>query len=499
MITRTTTVGTLKNYRYNLNASNNHMAYAMNKVITERYFNSYAEDPALATRCFQIRRSFQRANTQLTVNESISHKYDVAWQALDSVTTDLYKITGAQTEDASFKSIITALNDPDASGRNALGQSMMAKAKGIVQTMNSRYGENYVFSGADHLNVPFTWEAQKSPNYIAEPNAANPEHEAAFKYTIDKDANPGETDIYTDDPDLAVKIPLENGLYDKDYTKEIDDKKAAGTATDEELADPRYGQYLTDNFEGTNESRQAKLVPKINDNYDKNSGYKYLDTEGKGTDDESEARRVLCYRGVEVNSMTADDQKKLDYFTGAENRYVDLGLGFKEKDGEAISSTVFDSGLQGVYYLGGYGMEEYQAVMGDPPNDRVVTATVPNNAVSIVQRMSEILLKCDPDDGSWESASDEEEFYVLAQKYEDTISLIGQRYAEMDTQCSFLKDNSELLSDTASSLSLQITELEHVDPADAITEYMYARYVYDAALKVGNSVLSQSLMDYMSF
>ena len=40
MITRTTTIGTLKNYRYDLNSSNNTFAKSMNKVITRRNFNS---------------------------------------------------------------------------------------------------------------------------------------------------------------------------------------------------------------------------------------------------------------------------------------------------------------------------------------------------------------------------------------------------------------------------------------------------------------------------
>ena len=33
---------------------------------------------------------------------------------------------------------------------------------------------------------------------------------------------------------------------------------------------------------------------------------------------------------------------------------------------------------------------------------------------------------------------------------------------------------------------------------DAITSFLYAEYAYNAALKVGNSVLSQSLMDYLN-
>ena len=39
--------------------------------------------------------------------------------------------------------------------------------------------------------------------------------------------------------------------------------------------------------------------------------------------------------------------------------------------------------------------------------------------------------------------------------------------------------------------------IEDVDDAEAISAFLWASYSYNAALRVGNSVLSQSLMDYM--
>ena len=44
----------------------------------------------------------------------------------------------------------------------------------------------------------------------------------------------------------------------------------------------------------------------------------------------------------------------------------------------------------------------------------------------------------------------------------------------------------------------QIHDLEDMDEAEAISSFIWAQYCYNAALKVGNSVLSESLMDYMS-
>ena len=60
-----------------------------------------------------------------------------------------------------------------------------------------------------------------------------------------------------------------------------------------------------------------------------------------------------------------------------------------------------------------------------------------------------------------------------------------------------LSSNKSQLQDNAYSLQEQIVSIEDVDPADAITAYSWAQYCYNAALKVGNSILSESLMDYL--
>lgn len=500
MIPRMTTIGTLKNYRYDLNRSNNTMASSMNKVITQRNFNSYAENPAMATRCFQLRRSFQRTSSQLSVNDSVWHKYDVAWQALGGVTDDLYDIVN-ETSDSGFKSILTSLNDADASGRNALGQSMAAKAKSIIQTMNGRYGENYVFSGADHLEVPFTWDPMENPDYIQNPDPKNEEHAKAFRYMIDPNSTEAQDgQLYTDDPALAKQVGEPNPRYDEKYTQEVLD--AANPDPDPDaMKDPRFGKYLLADGSGTtntDDPNLVKRVPEENPKYNPNSSFKYLDAKGEGTNFESAAQTVLCYRGVAVNSMSEEDQKKMEYFIKDEHKYVDIGLGFKEKDGEAVSSSVFDAALQGIYFLGGYGTETVEIEIGSGKDIRKQEVEIPNNVVSIIDRMSTILLNCDPDNGRWASEEEREEFRALAHKFEDTISIVQQRWDEQDTESSFLRDNKELLTDTADSLSQQFMAMEDADPAAAISEYMFARYAYDTALKVGNSILSQSLMDYMN-
>ena len=43
----------------------------------------------------------------------------------------------------------------------------------------------------------------------------------------------------------------------------------------------------------------------------------------------------------------------------------------------------------------------------------------------------------------------------------------------------------------------QILDVEQIDLADAITAFSWDQFCYNSALKVGNQLLSQSLLDYM--
>lgn len=348
---RSTTNGTLKTYRYNLQRSSYTKNKAQETVQTQRKFNSFAEDPAAAAKAFQLRRSLLRTDSQYNVGESVKHKYEVAWSTLESVVQDVNN----RKSDSAFAMILQGKSDTIGSGAVALGQSMRTLATGIVQSMNCRYGENFVFAGADGLNVPFTWE-------------------------------------------------------------------------------------------------------------------------GEGDD------RKLCYRGIPVDTQDQKELEALEYMAN-ERKNADLGFGMQEdENGNIIGSSVANVGLQGITFLG-YGKD----ADGDP-----------KNIVSIADRMGTLLRRCDPDSGDWASTADKEEFSRLAKKFEDAASQLTDKHTEMDTQAAFIKSNQKQLKANTGTLQEQFLSIEDVDLAEAITSYSWAQYCYNASLKVGNSILSQSLMDYMN-
>ena len=83
-------------------------------------------------------------------------------------------------------------------------------------------------------------------------------------------------------------------------------------------------------------------------------------------------------------------------------------------------------------------------------------------------------------------------------KLEDAASNFKTEYTNMDAGTLKLKNNLDILEDSFYNLDEQTANLEDVNMVEAISSFIWAEYCYNAALKVGNSILSQSLMDYMS-
>lgn len=442
MMIRSTTNGVLKSYRYNLQRSSYTLNKAMNTVLTGRNFDTYAADPATAARCFQMRRSFQRVNSQYSVSESVTRKYEQAWSALGSVVDDVNN----QKTSSAYQDILHSINDPTASGRNSLGQSLTELAKGIVQTMNGRYGDNFIFAGADGLKVPFTWGEDGTLCYRGIPvDAAVPD------IAMSNGAPLTLNDQGQYDP-AGTNYLLSGGVK----TISVDDYEAAVKAGNAPtvLRDTTGAGQLVDADGNISTTERYYLVP-----------------------DNSKTISKADYEQAEK------DLASLDYLSKSEVKYADLGLGLQEdgKTGEVIGSSVFNVALQGINFLG-YGVD----ADGDP-----------KNIVSIISRMGQILLNCDATTGAF-AEGERDEFQRLADKFEASAALLQDKHIELDTQADFLKSNQTQLESMAYTLEQQFLGIEDVDPAEAISQLSWAKYCYNTALKVGNSILSQSLMDYIN-
>lgn len=92
----------------------------------------------------------------------------------------------------------------------------------------------------------------------------------------------------------------------------------------------------------------------------------------------------------------------------------------------------------------------------------------------------------------------EAEVRRLMNKFNLAHENYNEAYADVSARSEFLVANGASLKDQGISLNEQIVDIENVDPAMAIQQFMYDYSCYNAALKVGTQILSQSLIDYMS-
>lgn len=344
---RVTTNGTLRQYRSNLNANRKRLNTSMTRVLTQRQFNSYAEDPGAASRAFQIRRSMWKNDAQTSNTNAVFGTYSAAFTAVDGICD------GTGMDDPGLSGMVDALRgitDTTGSARLTLAEDLKSKSEAMVKAMNVQYGDSFVFAGTDGLNAPFAWDNGK-----------------------------------------------------------------------------------------------------------------------------------LTYRGIDVNTTDSDELKQLETMA-KETAYVDIGLGYQEdENGNIIPTSAFNGVLSGLNVLG-YGQDKD----GDSENLAV-----------LMKELGDIFARCDEDSGDFATDKDRDDADRLTGKIIDAVADISEQHTKIAADALYLNTNLEQLKDTRDNLEIQREEIEAVDPAMAISEMAYANYCYSAALKIGNQVLSQSLLDYL--
>ncbi len=367
---RITTNSVMSSYKSSLMRSGNQLELTRQRVLTQRKFNSYAEDPAAANQAFKLRRLFSQNADHLSNNQTLISKFEAAFTAVGSVKTSV--------SDAIKDIANRGSSGSTGSGREPLGEVLESKAQAIVQTLNARYGDSFIFSGSKSDSVPFSWSS--------------------------------------DGGLLFQGIPVDTG-----------DGPTRPKGTPPDPSDPGISaEWAT--------------------YYDNNS-----------------------------------DFKKLAQMSH-ENTSVDIGLGMSEaKDGTLNKATVFNGALSALNILG-FGRD----ADGDP-----------KNAASLIKELSNIYKNSNPDTGEY-APGDEEKADRILKKLEAALAETTNQYVNIDGKTQFIKENKGRLDDVATTVNEQILDLEQVNMADAITDFIWAQYCYNSALKVGNSILSQSLIDYMN-
>ena len=439
---RATTGGVLKSYRRNLMNSFIARNKAQDTVLTQRNFNSYAEDPTSAARAFKLRKARMTVQSQYSVCTDTHKKFQTGWSSLEGISK-LIDTETAEPMKTLTGTTLSMLNDPTGDAREQLTKVLDQISQTIVQNLNQKYGENFIFSGADGHNVPFEIKDDKLYYRGVPVDAAVP------NVVMDGGAPMG--------------IDPATGLVDANGTTYVKDPASSlvKRSTFDAMDPADQPKILKQNANPGDPQRfNENGVPDPNGEY-----YLNLDQAETMTKEEYET--------------AVSDAEKLKYLMN-EKQFVDIGLGFQENEnGQLIESSAYNAALNGLTFIG-YGLD----ADGDP-----------KNIYSLVQKMKEISSRVK--DGEKWTDEDYDEFDGLVKKLERASSEFKTEFTNMSAGTQKLENNVELLEDNFYNLQEQYADIEDVDMADAITSFVWAQYCYNAALKVGNSILSESLMDYL--
>lgn len=518
---RATTGGVMKTYRRNLMNSFIGQNKALNTVLTQRTFNSYAEDPASAAKAFRLRKSRMTVAAQHDVCTSTLKKYQTAFTSLDSIDELIDTENGKGTALTTLKGTsLQMLNDPDGSARSQMAKALDQLAQSIIQNMNQKYGDNFIFAGADGQNVPFEIKTQNGVNRLYyrgvpvdahEPNVWKDSTGSPFKINDNGEYDLNGTNylkmdnarvISQEEYDALCVEPIAetatqtlgdgstitvNVEYNADGTIKQEGQSGGYYKLQNDAACGAAGDLVSiDDF--LSAQSQAAAPPTVLQSA--GGGNLNVDADGQpmGAANPDPAQNYyIVVDGNPKNELinqsdynTAKSDADKLAFLADEKLFVDIGLGFQENEnGQLKPSSAFDASLNGIVFLG-YGLDED----GDP-----------KNIYSLVQRMKEINDSV-PEGGSWDQVWDE--FDRLVGKLETASSSFKTEFVNMDATTTKLENNEQLLTVNYDNLREQYSALEDVDMADAISAFLWAQYSYNAALKMGNSVLGQSLMDYLN-
>ena len=504
---RATTGGVMKTYRSNLMNSFINMNKSMNTILTQRTFNSFAEDPAAAAKTFRLRKSRMMLESQYGICTDVHKKYETAVACLQSIDDVLCTKEGeyGYYMKTLTGTTLTDLNDPTGDAREQLAKVLDQMSQQIIQTMNQKYGDNFIFAGADGHNVPFEIRDNKLyyrgvPVDVGIPSVM--ENEDGTFLRVDKDGKVDAAGDYYLKPGNLKAISKEEyeELYENVVPDVVKDKDTGlpveyGYNEDNELEPMVGGGYLKRIVDGDPNVTELITVDEYYDALNRATNppqrLEYADGTPYTQDlQNGDGTTTTVYYIVDGDPQVVTpgdfEQHKLDIaklqYLAQETEFVDIGYGFQEDPvtGRLIESSAFNAALNGIKFLG-YGLDED----GDP-----------RNIYSLVQKMREVSQSVES--GTDWSEETYNEFFRLVQKFEKGVSNYQTEFVNLDASTGKLKTQTELLENNYDNVWEEYSDIEDVDAAEAITAFLWAQYAYNSALRVGNSVLSQSLMDYLS-
>ena len=143
-----------KNYMRNLNRNINQLSASNNRLSSQRKFNRVSEDPAAFARAYRIREQLQDNSDSL--NRVRDGRNELA--AAESNMMSVSSIISSAAENLTRASNGTISSEQ----REILAGELENLQREVLQVMNSKFGDRYLFSGSSNDTEPFVIKENES-------------------------------------------------------------------------------------------------------------------------------------------------------------------------------------------------------------------------------------------------------------------------------------------------------------------------------------------------
>lgn len=138
------------NYTRNLQTNIKNLSDSNLKLTSQRKFNHVSEDTAAAAKAFSLRRQIDQSEEHIRTVEDAMGELNTAGETIITVSSILKTVYETATRGGG------AMNQE---AMDAVAKSLDGLKTEILQTMNGKYGDKYLFSGSGNDGQPFTVDA----------------------------------------------------------------------------------------------------------------------------------------------------------------------------------------------------------------------------------------------------------------------------------------------------------------------------------------------------
>lgn len=192
------------------------------------------------------------------------------------------------------------------------------------------------------------------------------------------------------------------------------------------------------------------------------------------------------FNGINVEDIAKNDgffEYNGDKIPYSGESYIDIGLDINVSKGQVDPRTAYRVSVSGLDSLGfGKSQIEYEKKDGQKE-----TYEFSNNVYDIITDMSQAL-----NDG------DMDKMGALYEHMGNRISNLMTNVSDIGMRSQFLETTAQRLENENLSLNQMQKDIEGIDDATEIMNYMNYQYAWNLTMQFGNSVIQKSLMDYVT-